>query len=534
MSTPWILELTFNQREIMMKGKFVGFLVLVVLLSACEGKNRIKADVLIENGIVYDGMGTKPQSVSIALKGDKIVWIGDKEGKEVEAAKTIDAKGLIVSPGFIDPHTHATNDLDNPEHSHNKPFLFQGVTTVTVGNDGSSPFPLAKYRERCEELGVGTNVVPLVGHGTIREQIMGESDRQASAEELEQMGHLMQQELDAGAFGMSTGLFYAPGSYSTTDEVVALAKVVANNDGIYDTHMRDESTYSIGLIPAVQETLEIAERANIPVHISHIKCLGVEVWKQSDSIIKIVERAQDKGINITANQYPYDASATSLKAAVVPRWAESGGSDSLFIRLRNPEIKDQILEGMRKNIRRRGGADKLLVIQAPDTTLQGKNVLELANDLGKKPEEAVLDLLELGYIKIASFNMNPYDIKNFMVRPWVVTGSDGGSGHPRKYGTFPYKYRKFVREDSILDLPTFINRSSSKTAEILKLTKRGTIQKGNYADIIIFDPENFRDLANYMEAFQLSKGVQYSIINGKLSIERGVFTGKLNGRMLQK
>ncbi|MBW8201031.1 N-acyl-D-amino-acid deacylase family protein [Flagellimonas abyssi] len=516
-----------------MKRKFLGFMVLVVLLFSCKDKSRIKADILIVNGTVYDGVGSQPRSVAIAIKDDKIVWLGDNNKSEVMATKTIKAQGFVVSPGFIDPHTHATNDLDDPEHSHNKPFLFQGVTTVTIGNDGSSPYPLSKYREACEKNGVGTNVVTLVGHGTIRKQVMGESDRQATQEELEQMKYLMQQELNTGAFGMSTGLFYAPGSYATTDEVVELAKVVAKNNGFYDTHMRDESTYSIGLIPAVQETIEIGERANIPVHISHIKCLGVDVWKQSDSIIKIVETAQQKDIDITANQYPYNASATSLKAAVVPRWAESGGTDSLFIRFQNPALRSKILEETQRNITRRGGADKLLVIQAPDTTLVGKNVLEIAEDLGKSPENAVFDILKTGYIKIASFNMNSYDIENFMVQPWVVTGSDGGSGHPRKYGTFPYKYRKFVKQDSILNMASFINRSSSKTAEILKLSKRGTIQEGNYADIIIFDPKNFTDKADYMDAFQISEGVIYSIINGKLSIENGKFTKKLNGKVLQ-
>ncbi|NDV16662.1 amidohydrolase family protein [Muricauda sp. TY007] len=517
-----------------MERKIIGLLVLVALLAACNGKSKIEADILIVNGEVYDGIEAMSQSLSIAIKGDTIVWVGHQNDKEVVAVKTIDAKGLIVSPGFIDPHTHATNDLDNSEHSHNKPFLFQGVTTVTVGNDGSSPYPLAEYRDKCQELGVGTNVVTLVGHGTIRKQVMGESDREASKEELVKMQQLMQQELNAGAFGMSTGLFYAPGSYSTTDEVVALAEVVAKNNGIYDTHMRDESTYSIGLIPAVQETIEIGERANIPVHISHIKCLGVDVWKQSDSIIKIVEEAQDKGIHVTANQYPYNASATSLKAAVVPRWAESGGKDSLLIRFNDTGLKSKILEQTQTNIARRGGPEKLLIIQAPDTLLQGKNLLEIAQDLKKKPEEAVFDILKLGYIKIASFNMNPYDIENFMVQPWVVTGSDGGSGHPRKYGTFPYKYRKFVKEDNVLDLASFINQSSSKTAKILKLPKRGTLQEGNYADIIIFDPNAFTDKANYLDAFQLSEGLIYSIINGKLSIEEGEFTEKLNGRMLKK
>jgi len=517
-----------------MKRGFKGFVLLLILLLSCKGQNGIKADILIVNGTVYDGVGTQPRSVSVAIKDDRIVWVGSEDEKEVMAVKTINARGFIVSPGFIDPHTHATNDLDDPKYSQNKPFLFQGVTTVTVGNDGSSPYPLSKYRESSEKIGVGTNVVTLVGHGTLRKQVMGESDRPVSKKELEQMKDLMQQELNTGAFGMSTGLFYAPGSYATTEEVVELAKVVAKNNGLYDTHMRDESTYSIGLIPAVQETIEIGKQANVPVHISHIKCLGVDVWNQSDSIIKMVENAQQKGVRVTANQYPYDASATSLKAAVVPRWAESGGIDSLFVRFQAIALRKKILKETRRNIARRGGADKLLVIQAPDTTLVGKNVREIADDFGTSPENAVFDLLEMGYIKIASFNMNPYDIKNFMVQPWVVTGSDGGSGHPRKYGTFPYKYQKYVQQDSILDMASFINQSSSKTAEILQLSKRGMIQEGNYADIIIFDPINFSDNADYMDAFQFSEGVVYSIINGKFSIENRKFTEKLNGRVLQR
>jgi len=362
----------------------------------------------------------------------------------------------------------------------------------------------------------------LVGHGTIRNQVMGKSDKKASEEEIVQMQDLIQQEMDAGAIGLSTGLFYAPGSYSSTEEVIALAKIAAKNNGIYDTHLRDESSFTVGLIAAIEETIAIGRQAKLPVHISHIKCLGVDVWHLSRSI------------SITANQYPYDASATGLKAAVVPRWAESGGKDSLFLRYHNKKIKPLLLQETAKNIKRRGGPKKLLLVKADDTTVVGKNLLEVAISLKTSPEEAVYKVLEKGYVRVASFNMNNEDIQNFMKAPWVVTGSDGNTGHPRKYGSFPRKYSKYVVQDSIIDLLSFINNSTLKTAELLKLKNRGKLQKGYYADLIIFDPETFKDNADYADAFQYSEGLIYSIINGNISIENGVFREQLNGKVLTK
>jgi N-acyl-D-aspartate/D-glutamate deacylase len=348
------------------------------------------------------------------------------------------------------------------------------------------------------------------------------------------MQNLVQQEMDAGAYGMSTGLYYAPGSYSNTEEVIALAKTVAKNDGIYDTHLRDESSYNIGLVKAIEEAIEIGKQAKLPIHLSHIKCLGVDVWHQSDSIIKIVENAQKEGIKVTANQYPYDASATGLKAAVVPRWAESGGKDSLFIRYKNPQLRERILKETKKNITRRGGPDKLLIVKSDDSSFVNKNLLEIANMLNVTPEIAVYKALETGYIRVASFNMNTQDISNFMKQDWVVTGSDGNTGHPRKYGSFPRKYYKYVMQDKVIDMASFINGSTAKTAEIFNIKNRGQLQEGYYADVIIFDPKTFKDLANYEDAFQLSEGLAYSIINGKLSIENGNFTEALNGIVLNK
>ncbi len=510
---------------------------LILFLSACIfscSKKNIDADILIKNGTVYNGTDLLPSHISIAIKDDIIVFIGDENSVSINALKTIDATGLIVSPGFIDPHTHSDEDLADPKQSHNKPFLFQGVTTVVVGNDGNSLFATSKYKDIFIKNEIGTNVVQLVGHGTIRKEVMGNSDELATEQDIVKMQNLIQQEMDAGAFGISTGLFYAPGSYSNTDEVIALAKTVAKNNGIYDTHLRDESSFTIGLIPAIEEAIEIGRQAKLPIHISHIKCLGVDVWNQSNTVIQLIENAQKEGIEVTANQYPYEASATGLKSAVIPRWAESGGKDSLFIRYNKPNLKKRILDDTKANITRRGGPDKLLIVKAIDSTIVGKTLLEISKALHISPEKTVFKIIASGYIKVASFNMNTSDITNFMRQDWVVTGSDGGSGHPRKYGSFPRKYRKYVLEDKIIDLSTFINNSSSKTANIYKIPNRGKLKEGFYADIIIFNLETFKDIADYTDAFQYAEGLEYSIINGKMAIENGKFTSKLNGKVLKK
>lgn len=511
------------------------FILLSILIGyfSCS-KKIISADILIKNGTVYNGIDTFPTNYSIAIKNDKIAFVGNESLVEIKAKKTINANGLIVSPGFIDPHTHADRDLKTLKHSHNKPFLYQGITTVVVGNDGDSYYPTKKYKKLYETQGVGTNIVMLVGHGTVRNQVMGKNNRKATDQEIIEMQNLVQQEMDYGAFGLSTGLFYSPGSYSNTEEVIALAKITAKNNGIYDTHLRDESSYSIGLLPAIEEAIEIGRQAKLPIHISHIKCLGVDVWHQSDSIIKKIKNAQREGIKITANQYPYNASATGLRSAIVPRWAESGGKDSLFIRYDNPKLKKRLLEETSINITRRGGPDKLLIVKSADSIYIGKNLLEISEELNLTPAETAFKILRTSYVRVASFNMIPYDIKNFMTQDWVVTGSDGNTGHPRKYGSFPRKYNKYVKEDKTINLSTFINGSSSKTAAIFKIPNRGSLVENYYADIIIFNPEKFKDKANYIDAFQLSEGLEYSIINGKLSIEKGKYINKLNGKVLKK
>jgi N-acyl-D-aspartate/D-glutamate deacylase len=504
-------------------------LILGILISC---RSKIDADLIIINGTVYDGVSQTSSNDAIAIKDDKILYIGEAEN--VEAKQQIDAKDLIVSPGFIDPHTHADRELVKSEESHNQPFLFQGVTTVVVGNDGDGFYPIKKYSELYKSHGIGTNVVQLVGHHEILKAVIGNSDVTPTTEQIEEMQKLMQQEMDDGAFGMSTGLYYAPGSYTSTNEVIALAQVVAENDGIYDTHLRDESSNTVGLVNAVREAIEIGRQANLPIHISHIKCLGVDVWQQSDSIIKLVESARKEGLEVTANQYPYDASGTSLNAAVSPRWAESGGKDSLLHRVANPKFQEQIFKETKENIRRRGGPSKLLVVKCDESIFLGKTLEEIAVLLNVPPEEAVYRILETGYVRVASFNMNSEDIQNFMKQDWVVTGSDGNTGHPRKYGSFPRKYRKYVMEEEVISMSQFVINSTSKTANIFRIDKRGQLKEGYFADIIIFDPNRFTDKATYTDAFEFSQGVIYSIINGEIVIDKENYTGILIGKVLSK
>ncbi|WP_411029783.1 N-acyl-D-amino-acid deacylase family protein [Spongiimicrobium sp. 3-5] len=508
-------------------------IALTLFLVFCTPKT-IDADLLITNGLVYNGMDTIPHNLGVAVKGDKIVFIGDIESVRINTQKTIDASGLIVAPGFIDPHTHADRDLVDSKNAHNLPFMMQGITTVIVGNDGSSYYPSEKYKKLYETQNIGTNAVFLVGHGTIRKEVLGESNVAANQEQIAQMQALVKAEMEAGAAGLSTGLFYAPGSYSNTAEVIALAKVVAEKDGIYDTHLRDESAYTVGLIPAIEEAIEIGRQAKLPVHISHIKCLGVDVWHQSDTIVQLIKKARKTGVEVTANQYPYNASATGLKDAVVPRWAESGGRDSMMIRYNDPRLGRKMLIETKKNIDRRGGPDKLLMVKVENDAFLNKNLLEISEELNLSPEESVYAILKSGYVRVASFNMIDEDIKTFMRQDWVVTGSDGNTGHPRKYGSFPRKYHKYVLQEKVIGLASFINRSTGKTAEIFKIEKRGKLKTGYYADIIVFNPETFRDNADYQNAFQQAEGLAYSIINGQLSVDRGKYTGKMNGKVLTK
>jgi N-acyl-D-aspartate/D-glutamate deacylase len=495
---------------------------------------ELKLDLLIKGGTVIDGSGSAPVKNDIGIRGDRIVFVGKSARLKVNAARTLDAAGLIVAPGFVDPHTHALEDLSNPKSSGNENYLMQGVTTVVTGNDGDGPFRVAETLEKWERQGIGTNAALLVGHGSVRRQIMGAVDAEPSMEQLAKMKNLIGTAMSEGAFGMSTGLYYAPGSFAKTEEVIALAKAVAEKGGVYDTHMRDEGSYSIGLLGSIRETIRIGREAKIPVHISHIKALGKDVWGQSRQVVRIIKQARAAGIRVTANQYPYTASGTNIIAALVPRWAEAGGNAELLKRIKDPQIRPRLVVEMEANLKRRNGAEAILITRSRDRELIGKTLGAIAQERKKSPVETALDITENGGAGIASFNMSKSDIEYFMKQNFVMTGSDGSSGHPRKYGTFPRKLREYVFGKKLITLSFAIRASSALTAETFRIPERGLLKVGYFADVIVFDPKTVHDRATYEQPETLATGMKYVVVNGKISVDEGKYTGMLAGRALRK
>ena len=489
-------------------------------------------DLLILHGKLVDGSGGKPRTADVGIRGDRIVFIGNARKANVMAARTIDATGLVVAPGFIDPHTHTLGDLSDQNRKSNEAYLMQGVTTVVTGNDGGSVLNIGETLSKWDEQGIGTNAVLLAGHGTIRGHVLGPTDAQPNAAQLEEMKALVARAMDEGAFGLSTGLYYAPGSYSKTEEVIELSKVAAAKGGIYDTHMRDESSYSIGLLGSIKETIRIGREAKIPVHISHIKALGPEVWGQSKQAIELIKKARAEGIEASACQYPYDASGTTLEASLVPRWAEVGGRAELLKRI--DDSRSRLLAEMEENLKRRGGAESLLITDARDPQLVGKKLSEIAKAQNKSPVEAALELIRLRDLAVASFNMNEKDIQRFMKQSFITTCSDGSTGHPRKYGTFPRKLREYVYKQKLISLPFAVRNSSALTAEMFRIPERGLIREGYFADVIVFDEKTVADRATYEQPELLSVGMKFVIVNGRVAVENGAYTGALAGRALRK
>jgi N-acyl-D-aspartate/D-glutamate deacylase len=489
-------------------------------------------DILIKGGRVIDGSGADSVQADVGIRGDRIVYVGSRVAA---ATRTIDASGLIVAPGFIDPHTHTAEDLSSPATNSNVNYLMQGVTTVVTGNDGSSPWPIAETLTKWERQGIGTNAALFVGHGTVRTMVLGNGNVSPTADQLGRMRALIARGVDDGALGMSTGLYYAPGSFAATEEIIELARAVAERGGIYDTHMRDEDSYSIGLLGSIQETIRIGREARIPVHISHIKALGAEVWGKSTAAIDLITRARAEGIDVTASQYPYTASGSSIVAALVPRWAEDGGRRRMLERIEDPTTKPRLIADMDVNLKRRGGPDSMLITVARDKGLIGKTLAQLATISKKSPVEVALDIIRSqGDASIASFNMDESDIENFMRQDFVMTGSDGSAGHPRKYGTFPRKLRLYCYTKRLITLPFAIRSSSSLTAETLRIPERGLVRQGYYADVIVFDEKAVADRATYEHPQELAVGMRYVIVNGKVAVDAGKYTGALPGRPLRK
>ena len=519
----------------------VGSLLTLFLALATPSNTHAQTyDVIIRNGRVIDGTGNPWFLADVALDGDRIAAVGDLGA--ATAGREIDATGLYVTPGFIDAHSHAGPGLATAGLSHGEPLLAQGLTTVVINPDGGGPVDLARQTRELLRDGLGVNTAQLVGHGSIRRLILGAEDRAPTAGEMEEMRGLVRRAMEEGAYGLSSGTFYVPGSFSDPDEIVELAEVVAPFGGAYTSHIRDESDYSVGLVASVEEVIDVARRAGIPGVITHVKALGPRVWGFGTVITQRIEAAREEGIEVYTDQYPYAASSTGLGAALLPRWSQAGGNDSLMARFDRPGVMADIRTAMVENLDRRGGADRIQFRRfRPDESIEGRLLSDLARERGEDPIDTAIDLLRRGGLGIISYNMHEDDIATLMAPSWNMTSSDGGLvpwmegvPHPRSYGTFPRKIRQFVLEEGIVDLAAAIRSMTGLPAQVLRISDRGVLRPGAYADVAIFDLARLNDPATFTEPHQLAEGMIEVFVNGEAALSSGAFTGTLAGRVIRK
>lgn len=513
------------------QAKAVAAIALILILGAAGPE--FQADLVLKGGTIYDGGGRAAFVGDVAITGDRITYVGGSA--RIRARQIIDARGLIVAPGFIDMHTHADISAAEPAKRRLDTWLAQGVTTIVTGNDGFGDFDIAAQTRALDAQPIGPNMASYVGFGPVRTAVLGEGDIAPNAVQLAQMQALVTKGMCDGALGLSAGLFYAPQKFAKTDEVIAVAREAAKRGGIYDTHQRDESSYDIGLLASVDEALRIGREAGMPVHFAHLKALGVDVQGQAPAVIARIEAAQAAGQQITADQYPYTAGSTGLTAALLPPWAQDGGLVAIKARIADPAQRDRLRADMRENLRRRGGAGALLLINS-GRPWTGKRLDAVAAEWNVDPIDAALRLVrdDPDSIQVVSFVMIESDIEAIMRQPWVVTGSDGSAGHPRISGTFPRKYAHYVVERKTISLATFIRQSTGRSADILKLDHRGYLRPGWYADVVMFDPRTYSPRSDYDRPNELAVGVKTLLINGQAVIVDGRLNDRLPGRVLRR
>lgn len=479
-------------------------------------------DLLFKGGLVVDGTGAPPYVGDVGIRDGRLMMLA--EGHNAKAEVVINITEKVIAPGFIDIHTHARADLVSPDKALMANYLTQGVSTVIIGNDGDGATRIQKRFDKIFAHGSGTNVAQLVGHASLRRRVMGDTGRPATASEIDEMKSILAESLSEGAMGLSTGLFYADGSYATTEEVIELAKVAAAKGAIYESHIRAESSRGVGVHKAVDEVIEIARGADIAAHIAHIKVLGKGVWGESDNIVDKIVAARADGLAITADQYPWVASSTQLKSAVVSKEYQLGGIEALRKRLSDSGKRRMLLEDIAINIDRRGGPNSLLLVETEDPQWSGLRLDAIAAALKVQPAQAAARLIAEGQARVVSFNMTEDDIKTFMKEPWVATSSDGTDGHPRKFGSFPRKYSAYVRDSDTLSLAEFIRASSGLPADILGLRDRGYLATGMIADVLVLDPRRYQENASFAEWDRLSSGVEHLLVSGEFAMKDGVVT----------
>ena len=529
-----------NIRKQLIWNYYISSVTLLALLLPSFGNSQ-DYDLIIRGGKVVDGSGNPWYHADIAIKNDRIAEIGQLSNHE--AKRVIDAHGLVVAPGFIDPHTHALRGIFEVPNAESA--LLQGVTTLTEGNDGSSPYPIDRHYADIDNLRISPNWAVFVGQGTIRQRVIGFGLRKATPDEMERMKQMVRDAMEQGALGISTGLFYVPGSFTSTEEVIELSKVAAEYNGIYISHIREEAAQ---LIDSVQETIRIGEEANIPVQITHHKVIGVENWGASIESLRLVDEARKRGVDVTIDQYPYTASQTSINA-LIPQWAQAGGREEMLSRINSAETYSTIKnEVVAKILYDRGGGDPKNVFisrNSWDPDMAGKNLAELAIDAGLEPTpenaaDVVFDIIRGGGATAVYHAIGPEDVDRIMQHPATAIGSDGpvgvfgeGAPHPRQYGTFARVLGLYVRERRILSLEEAIRKMSSQSARRLGIHDRGLITKGYFADIAIFDPDEIIDKATFENPHQYAIGIKFVLVNGAIVVENGQHTGARPGRILQ-
>lgn len=511
--------------------------------SAQDKKPPERADVVIQGGELIDGAGAERRRADVAIAGDRIIAVGDL--KDLPRDRTIDATSLVVAPGFIDLHTHSDSGIVADDTRLNLNYLTQGVTTIVTGNCGMGPIDVKKFFDKIDKRGAGTNVIHQVPHGTLRRTVMGNADREPTAEELDRMKNLLRTGMENGAWGMATGLIYVPSRYARTDELIELSKVVHEFGGHYATHMRGEGDV---LMKAINEAIAIGEGSGAPVHISHIKVTGRKNWGKAAEALERIAKARAEGQIVTADQYPYIASSTSIAAMTIPPWALNDGTKGFAKIADDPVQGAKLRDGIKKLMDARdGGASIQVASYSPKPERVGRRLKAIAEDEGISVVDLIIDIQRNGGGSGVSFGMGEDDVRTFMRSDFVATASDGSTRsisektqpHPRSFGTFPRKVR-YAEDDHVITLEHAVRSSSGLPASILGLPDRGTIRPGAYADIVVFDPKTFRDLATFDKPMVYSEGAEYVFVNGealidggKLPAERADAKKKLPGRALR-
>ncbi len=513
----------------------LAFPLLALLLAAAPAP--ITADIVLKGGTVYDGSGQPGVIGDVAIKGDRIVDVGSFA--IAGNPKVIDCSGLVVAPGFIDLHTHSdTGAIQARATRQNLSYLTQGVTTIVTGNCGSGPTDVAGFYAQIEKNGIGSNVAHLVPHNSVREKVTGNVNRVPTTDEMEKMKDIVDRGMRDGAWGLSTGLIYNPGTYAKIPEIIELAKVAARYGGIYASHIRHEE---VGLLDAIQEAITIGKEAGLPAHISHIKCSSRRMWGKSADAIALIEAARAAGQVVTADQYPYTASSTSLRAMVVPTKYREGSTKDFRDRLADPELGPKIRAAIKHEVAERDDGKALRVCSCSShPNYAGRDLASIAAQEGKSVVEIVVEIEKGGGAQMVSFGMSEEDVRIFMRRPWVATASDGTSKvpnadmpHPRSYGTFPRKVGRYSIEDQVLPLEQAIRSCSGLPADIIHLPERGYLKAAYFADVVVFDPKTFRDTATYDKPHQFAPGVKWLYVNGTAAIADGKPTSALAGRVLR-